>query len=92
MSETMSLAAVKAHLSEVVERVRKTHDRVTITRHGQRAAVIPSVADLDALEETVDLLSDPEAVREITQARAAADRGEGLDAEALRHRYLNAGS
>lgn len=66
----------------MVERLRQTHDRVTITRHGQRAAAILSVTDLDALEETVDLLSDPGAVREITEARAAADRGEGLDAEA----------
>ncbi len=91
MSETMSLASVKAHLSEVLDRVLLTHARITITRHGRREAVIMSTEDLDALEETLELLSDPEAVREIAEARAAADRGEGMDADDLRRRYLNAG-
>ena len=92
MSESMSLAAVKAHLSEVLDRVLQTHERITITRHGRREAVIMSTEDLDALDETLELLSDPEAVREIAEARAAAERGEGLDADDLRRRYLNAGS
>lgn len=92
MAESMSLAAVKAHLSEVLDRVRRTHERITITRHGRREAVIISTEDLDALEETLELLSDPEAVREIAEARGAADRGEGIDADDLRRRYLNAGS
>jgi antitoxin YefM len=92
MSETMPLAAVKAHLSEVVDRVLRTHERVTITRHGRREAVIISPEDLDALEETLDLLSDPQAMAEIAEGRAAAARGEGLDTDALRRRYLSAGS
>jgi antitoxin YefM len=92
MSDTMPLAAVKAHLSEVVDRVVRTHERVAITRHGRREAVIVSTEDLDALEETLDLLSDPEAMREIAEAREAAARGDGLDADAVRRRYLSAGS
>ena len=92
MSESMSLANVKAHLSEVLDRVLQTHERVTITRHGRREAVIMSTDDLDGLEETLELLCDPQAVREIAEALAAAGRGEGLDADALRRRYLHAGS
>ncbi len=81
MSETMPLAAVKAHLSEVVDRVLRTHERVTITRHGRREAVIISPEDLDALEETLDLLSDPQAMEEIAEGRidgaVAPDLGVG---------------
>ena len=44
--------------------------------------------DLDALEDTLDILSDPVAVREIAEARQAAARGEGLDLAAVRRRYL----
>ena len=88
MSETMPLAQVKAHLSEVVDRVTQSHERVTITRHGRREAVVIAADDLDALEETLELLSDPAAVRDIAEGRAAAARGEGLDAEAVRRRYL----
>lgn len=88
MTETLPLAAVKAHLSEVVDRVIRTHERVTITRHGRREAVIIAPADLDALEETLELMSDPEALREIAEGRAAAARNDGMDADALRRRYL----
>jgi PHD/YefM family antitoxin component YafN of YafNO toxin-antitoxin module len=38
--------------------------------------------DLDALEDTLDILSNPDAVREIAEARQAAARGE------VRRRYL----
>jgi antitoxin YefM len=49
MSETMPLAQVKAHLSEVVDRVTRSHERVAITRHGRREAVVIAADDLDAL-------------------------------------------
>jgi prevent-host-death family protein len=89
MSDTMPLAKVKARLSEVVDRVVASHERVSITRHGHREAVLIAADDLDALEDTLDLLSDPAAVREIAEARQAAARGEGLDLTAVRQRYLN---
>ncbi|MGH3277357.1 MAG: type II toxin-antitoxin system Phd/YefM family antitoxin [Streptosporangiaceae bacterium] len=91
MSETMPLAKVKAHLSEVVDRVTTSHERISITRYGHRQAVVIAADDLDALEETLDILSDPNAVREIGEARQAAARGEGLDLAAVRQRYLNHG-
>src|SRR5216684_4698284 len=49
MSETMPLAKVKAHLSEVVDRVTASHERISITRHGHREAVVIAADDLDAL-------------------------------------------
>jgi antitoxin YefM len=48
MSETMPLAKVKAHLSEVVDRVIASHERVNITRHGRREAVVIAADELDA--------------------------------------------
>ena len=49
----LPLAEVKAHLSEVVQRVSTQHERVTITVHGRPAAVLISVDDLESLEETI---------------------------------------
>jgi prevent-host-death family protein len=88
MSETVPLAEVKAKLSEMVDKVTGTHERVTITRHGRREAVLIAADDLDALEETLDILSDADAMQEITEARADAARGAGLDADEIRRRYL----
>jgi antitoxin YefM len=46
MSETLPLAEVKAKLSEMVDRVEHTHDRITVTRNGRPAAVIISLDEL----------------------------------------------
>jgi antitoxin YefM len=88
MSETMPLAKVKAHLSEVVDRVTSSHERVDITRHGHREAVLIAADDLDALEDALDILSNLSAVREMAKAREAASRDEGLDFAEVRRRYL----
>jgi antitoxin YefM len=81
---TISLADAKARLSAVLDEVRDTHERVVITRNGRPEAVILAVSDLEALEETLDLLSTPGALEEIRTAEAEIARGEAIDAEELR--------
>jgi prevent-host-death family protein len=67
---------VRDHLSEIVDRVEREHDRVVITRNGREVAVLLSAADLAELEETLSVLSDPEALADIREADAAYSRGE----------------
>jgi prevent-host-death family protein len=70
-------------LSEIVDRVEREHDRVVITRNGREAAVLLSAADLAELEETLSVLSDPQAMADIREADAAYDQDEvirGVDA------------
>ena len=88
MTETLSLAHIKAHLSEVVDRVEHQHDRVVLTRNGRPAAVLVSPEDIEALEDTLDLLSDPQALAQISQARDEISEGRVVDAEALRAKFL----
>ena len=68
---TASLREVRDHFSDVVDRVQREHDRVTVTRNGKAAAVILSPDDLEQLEETLAVLSDPEALADIREADAA---------------------
>jgi prevent-host-death family protein len=84
--ETISLADAKARLSAVLDEVRDTHERVVITRNGRPEAVLMAVADLEALEETLDLLATPGAVDQIRQAEADLATGQGVDADELRRR------
>jgi antitoxin YefM len=82
MSETMSLAAVKARFSELVDRVARQQDRVIVTRNGKPAAVLISAEDLDSLEETLAVMSDRSLaaqIRESQKAVAAGESGAGLD-------------
>ena len=68
MAEQLPLADVKNRLSEVVDRVQREHDRVVITKHGRPAAVVLSVEDLESLEETLEILSDPTVLADIREA------------------------
>jgi antitoxin YefM len=83
MSETLSLAEVKAHLSELVGRVDRQHERVTVTVHGRPSAILLSPDDLEALEETIAILSDEAALRQLAASDEELRRGEGESAEAL---------
>jgi antitoxin YefM len=86
---TIPLADAKARLSAVLDEVRDTHERVVITRNGRPEAVLMAVSDLEALEETLDLLSTPGALEQIRQAEADIEAGDAIDAAELR-RWLAA--
>jgi prevent-host-death family protein len=70
-TEQVSLADAKAHLSEVVEGIETEHRRVVITKHGRPSVVVLAVEDLEALEDTLELLSDADAMADLREAAAA---------------------
>jgi prevent-host-death family protein len=76
MSETLPLSSVKSHLSELVDRVEDQHDRVVVTRNGKPAAVLISPDDLESLEETLAILSDPAAMHQIRESEQSIADGE----------------
>lgn len=84
----LPLAEIKKRLSEIVDGVEGRHDRVVLTRRGRPAAVIISPDDLESLEQTLDLLSDPVAMREIRDGEAAVAAGDVVSGEELRAKYL----
>jgi antitoxin YefM len=68
MLEQMPLAEVKNRLSEVVDEVEREHARVVITKHGRPAAVVMSAADLESLEETLDIMGNQGLLADIREA------------------------
>lgn len=68
--DTLPLSEVKARLSEIAEEVERTHQRVNITRNGRNYVVLMSAEDLESLEATLELLSDPDALGRLAQAQA----------------------
>lgn len=88
MSDTLPLAEVKAKFSEMVDRVEHTHDRIIVTRNGRKAAVLISPEELESLEDTLDLLSDPTAMAELEASRQAVAAGDVVTGDQLRARYL----
>jgi prevent-host-death family protein len=70
MSEMSSLADTRARLPELVARVAAHHEQVIVTVNGRPTAVLVAVDDLEALEETLAVLSEAATLRDLR----AADR------------------
>lgn len=64
-AEHLPLADVKNRLSEVIDRLEREHGRVIVTKHGRPAAVMLSLEDLESLEETLEILSDPKLLDDV---------------------------
>jgi antitoxin YefM len=79
--KVLPLTDVKARLSEVIDEIAETQERVTVTRNGRPVAVLVSTDDLESIEETLDLLSDPEAMRAIAAGQAAVAAGDVIRAD-----------
>ena len=73
---TTSLADAKNRLSQIIQAAQDTHERFVITKNGRPAVVLISVDDLESLEETLDILSDPQLMAELRAAQAEAARGD----------------
>jgi prevent-host-death family protein len=63
----LPIADVRAGLSRLVESAVTTHERTTITRNGVPAAVLLSVDDYESMQETIDILADPELMAAIRE-------------------------
>ncbi len=70
-----ALAGKGDKLDDVVDHVLATRERIFAERDGAPAAVVMSVRDLEGLEYTIDLLSEPKTVRRIIEAEAALQSG-----------------
>ncbi|MGD0876052.1 MAG: type II toxin-antitoxin system Phd/YefM family antitoxin [Acidimicrobiales bacterium] len=70
-----AVAGKDDNVGEVVDHVLATRERVFVERNGAPAAVIMSARELEGLEYTIDLLSEPKTVRRILAAEAALQSG-----------------
>jgi antitoxin YefM len=78
MSETLPFSEVKAHLSEVADRVEREHDRIVVTRNGRPSFVLVSPDDLAALEESLEILQDDELMESLRTSRRQASTGDTM--------------
>jgi prevent-host-death family protein len=65
MARVLPISEVKARLPELVTGVEDREEEIVVTRKGKPAAVIVNHAEYERLKETVDVLSDPDLMRQI---------------------------
>ena len=78
MPDTLPFSEVKARLSEMADRVERQRDRILVTRNGRPSFVLMSPDELESLEETLDIMSDPELVASLRTSIQEADEGNHL--------------
>ena len=66
------LSAFRANAAGFLKSVRESQRPLILTQHGKSAAVVLDVAQYEALVEEVEV------IRDIREARAELDRGEGI--------------
>jgi len=62
-----SVAEARAKLAAILDSATKSNERTVITRNGEPAAVIMSLDDYESMNETLDILADPELTKYILE-------------------------
>ena len=75
MARVLPISEVKARLPELVTGVEDREEEIVVTRKGKPAAVLVNHAEYERLKETIDVLSDPEIMRQIGLSRRFYARG-----------------
>jgi prevent-host-death family protein len=55
-SSIKPISLVKAHMSEIVENLTKTHGKVVITHNGEAKAVLQDIESYDELQDSLAML------------------------------------
>ena len=70
MAKTLSLSEVKTRLPELIAGVQDREEEVVVTKNGRPAAILINVQEYARLKETLDVLSDPALMKQISRSRA----------------------
>lgn len=62
MARTVPFTEARAKLTELLDEVGERHEHVVITRNGRPAAVVLSNDEYEALQETLEILADEDAL------------------------------
>jgi prevent-host-death family protein len=84
VSRTVPVRELRSELSQVIDQVADLREHIIITRRGRPAAVLVPVDEYEALEETAEILSDPDTLAAIDEGRHEAERGKTVSLDELR--------
>ena len=73
------ITQAKAKLLEMVRQLADTNDTIAITKNGVPQAVMLSMKKFEGFLETIDILSDPEMMRQLQGSAEDAKVGKLID-------------
>ena len=86
MVHTVSLKALRPDLPHIIEEIDDKLDRYIVTKRGKPIAIMMSMEDYEGLLETIEILSDKQAVKRIKRAKKEIVQGQTMSLEDLRQK------
>ena len=74
--DAISYTAARANLAKTIDKVNEDHAPVIITRQKGKSAVLISLDDFNAYEETAFLMRNPNNAERLLKAVQAVDKGQ----------------
>ena len=84
MAKTVPVRELRSNLSSLLDDVSNRRDHVLVTRNGTPAAALVPIDEYESLEETAEILSDPDAIAALETGLGEIERGETLTLSELR--------
>jgi prevent-host-death family protein len=69
MSRTLPISEVKSRLPELVTGVAEREEEIVVTRNGRPAAMLVNYEEYRRQRDTLDILSDPDMMKQIRRSR-----------------------
>lgn len=79
----ITYSEARARLADTITRVCDDHDPVIITKKSDKAVVMISLEDYEAMEETAYLLRSPKNARRLLESVRELDSGRGTERELI---------
>jgi len=80
---TMSYSLFRNQLASTLDKVNEDHEPVMITRQNGSSAIVMSVEDFKAFEETAYLMTSPKNAMRLNQAIAEIESGKSSEHELI---------
>ena len=71
----LPITKIREDLPNIVDRANRLLAKYTVTVNGEPKAVVMSYDEYESLQETLDILSDPNALKDIKKAEKEFDEG-----------------
>jgi len=84
MPKTLPISEVKRRLPELMSGIAEREEEIVVTRNGKPAAVLVTYDEYERLKDSLEVLSDPELVKQIRRSKSFYAKGkQGMSFEAV---------
>ena len=81
MIKYISVRELRKNLANVLSDVKAHYERYVVSKHGEPEAVLMSMDDYEGWLETLEIMSDPGAMKDIKEAEKEFEEGKAIDFE-----------